>query len=131
MTDAEQVACDALRMAGIGAVADNLEFAREAVKVKASITNALAMRWGDGCCEGCGVYSATQAHLPGCRFAALFASDPAWTRKQINLAHAEALHTSTHGEPGTLFGPVPTLNELRAAWGLNDVVTGAGLVGRK
>lgn len=91
MTPAEQVACDALRSAGLDELADNLAFAREAVKVRERIMEDLTCDV-DGCCTGCGVFSYA-AHRKSCRLWGLLNSDPAWLPAEIERAHKEALQT--------------------------------------
>jgi hypothetical protein len=130
MTDAEHVACDALRMAGLKEVADNLEFAREAVRLRKDLIEMLE-RDAEGYCAACGVDAELESHQMSCRLVPLFATQDGWSAVEIERAHDEALRQellrttpSPLGEwvqqqPGQLFGLDP------ATWRLNDVVTGA------
>lgn len=93
MTDAEQVACDALRMAGLGELADNLEFAREAVRVREYIIERLESDV-EGYCVSCGVHAESESHRMSCRLVAVFATQDGWQLAEIERAHGEALRQS-------------------------------------
>ena len=90
MTDAEQVACDALRMAGLGEVADNLEFAREAVRLRKDLIEMLECDT-EVYCAACGVHAESESHRMSCRLVALFATQDGWWSAEIERAHGEAL----------------------------------------
>ena len=123
MTDAEQVACDALRSAGLDELADNLAFAREAVKLRTVLTVAL-----ESYCD-CGDGGRVGVHDRDCSSVPLLALQPGWDwaehENAVDAAHniemrrrAARLGEWAQRQPGRLFG-------LDAAtWGLNDVVTG-------
>lgn len=134
MTDAEQVACDALRMAGLGELADNLAFAREAVRLRADLVEMLECDT-EGYCGACGVHAESESHRLSCRLVPLFATREGWAVEEVERAHGEALRQermrstpSPLGEwaqrEGTLFNidpsaelarwlPVTTLEDLR------------------
>ena len=88
MTDAEQVACDALRSAGLDELADNLAFAREAVRLRAWLP--LNLQDSDGDCRGCGEYF-DRAHLRTCGVVPMLATQSGWLEAERNRAHAEAI----------------------------------------
>lgn len=148
MTDAEQVACDALRSAGLDELADNLEWAKAALHHRDAVHAALlAVDNEFGHCDGRHSYTAkpcdgdnrTVTHDRLCpKGAALramsLATDGQWAAMELETAHAEAhermratpslLGEWAQRQPGTLFGVDPRLSAL-SDWGLNDVVTGA------
>ena len=93
MTEAEQVACDALRSAGLDDVADNLAFAREAVKVRATILKAVTFI-GESfdACISCGVSGDNGVpHDRDCSMLPLLSTQPEFWPNQIGLAHESAL----------------------------------------
>lgn len=90
MTEAEQVACDALRAAGLDELADNLAFAREAVRLRADVTEMLECDT-EGYCAACGVHAESESHRLSCRLVPLFATKEGWVAEEIERAHDEAL----------------------------------------
>lgn len=127
MTDAEQVACDALRSAGLDELADNLAFAREAVKVRATIIKAVTFigESFDSC-----ISCAAEGHEPhdrNCTMLPLLSTQPNFAEDQLRLAWERACAT----ERGLYLPPLGEW-QLRtrqygldpATWRLNDVVQG-------
>lgn len=139
MTDAEQVACDALRMAGLGEVADDLEWAKSALRHRDAVHAALlAVDNEFGHCDGrhefgakpCDGDNRTVTHdrlcPKGSALRALsLATDGQWAAMELEAAHGEALRTerlratpSPLGEwaqrPGQLFDLDP--NAELARW---------------
>lgn len=100
MTEAEQVVCDALRSAGLDEVADNLAFAREAVRLRVNVTEMLECDV-DGCCAACGVHAESEAHRLPCRLVPLFATKEGWAAEEVERAHDEALRTERLRVPPT------------------------------
>lgn len=105
MTDAEQVACDALRMAGLGEVADNLEFAREAVRNRVRILNRL--EYGGHGCDEC---NTDDVHHRECKLIPLLETQPEFWPNQIELAHDMALRMTA---PPMLRRDISTLEAYR------------------
>ena len=114
MTEAEQVACDALRMAGLGEVADNLAWVKAATALCAYITETLESDTDD-CCAACGAMAGYTAHNRGCSLLPLFETRPGWAEAQVEVAHEEALRMEqqrrvpsalgrwAQGQPGEMF----------------------------
>ena len=71
MTDAEQVACDALRSAGLDELADNLEWLKQAAALRSYITEALEVD-AEESCAACGAMAGYTAHNRGCSLVPLF-----------------------------------------------------------
>ncbi len=120
MTEAEQVACDALRMAGLGEVADNLAWVREAARLREYIDETLQCDV-EGYCASCGVHAESESHRLSCRLVSLYATREGWQAEEIVRAHDEALRQERIGntrspmgewaqrqEPSSLFGIDPT-----------------------
>lgn len=87
MTDATEVARDALRMAGLGELAEHLEWAVRSVAHRRAIRDAVAtaVMIADDC-------TARWVHDRSCSTAnALHAVDPAWSRAEVDECHAAAL----------------------------------------
>lgn len=123
MTPAEQVACDALRSAGLDELADNLAFAREAVKVRATIIKAVTFI-GESCdsCISCGSES-HEPHDRDCTMLPLLSTQPNFAEDQLRLAWERACAIERTRAPSDMADAAAYA--MRHAWGLNDVVTGA------
>lgn len=93
MTEAEQVACDALRAAGLDELADNLEWALEAVRLRVVVTEMLECNV-EGYCAACGVHAESESHRMSCRLLPLFATKKGWAAEELERAHGEALRQS-------------------------------------
>ena len=83
MTDKEQVACDALRSAGLDELADNLAFAREAVKFQTVVRELVETQCG---CEA----GRNFLHDRTCPLVPLLATQPGWLEAEYLDAEKRA-----------------------------------------
>lgn len=124
MTAAEQVACDALRSAGLDELADNLEWLKQAAALRSYITEVLEVD-AEESCAACGAMAGYTAHNRGCSLVPLFSTQPGWIEAQVEVAHAEALRNpwpSLLGEvplPRTVAGRLDQAAELVRAGHVN------------
>ncbi len=76
-------------MAGLGEVADNLAWVREAARLRDYIDETLQCDV-DGYCAACGVHAETETHRLSCRLVPLFAARDGWLAEEMVRAHDEA-----------------------------------------